>query len=295
MVIFYKVIKELLVSILILLTSTYIMFVLLGQFTYKNTTQGIQKYSFNDINDEYFSWTIYLITKGEFPNQTKSIRDVNSIISQGFSRTFSIVAGSIVVISLVFIPVGFVSGYKKLKLSKLFSTALFIISSVPVFLLSIFIRPFWVNNFGQIGLGQSNDLFLRIGYFSIPVIILSIGDGLGGEIIKHVEDSVSSIEKEKYILAASARNAKIIPHLLKNSIIPIFSILSSRITILLGGALIVEYIFFSEGITKAALQALQDKDWNVIIAIAFIFSVIIVFMNFLNKFLSIIIDPRLRS
>ena len=137
MVVFYKVIKELLVSILILLTSVYIMFLLLGQFTYKNTSEGIRSYSFNDINKEFFLWTTYFITTGEFPNQTNSVRDVNSIIRQGFSRTFVIVAGSIVVVLLIFIPLGFISGYKKLKLSGILSRTVFVISSVPVFLLSI--------------------------------------------------------------------------------------------------------------------------------------------------------------
>jgi peptide/nickel transport system permease protein len=292
-----KVIRECLLAALILAGTTFTIYLLLGRTIYEEVTPGERKNpGIAVIAADYSSWVKNAVTRGYLGHSSSSNREVSEIISHGFKQTFVLVIGSLLVSLLIAVPLGTYAAFRpaSMRVRSLMQTSYFV-SAIPVFLFAVFIRPFWVQHFGILDWSADISLFRIIGHFGIPILILGIADGVAGEMTKHVRESVGNILRENYIRAALARDASILKHIFFNALIPLSTITGSRFAYALGGALIVEYIFFSRGLSVIALDALKYRDPYVLLAVGMIFAVLIVVVNLLNRLLAIAVDPRVRE
>jgi len=291
------ILKEILVALLVLLGTTFTIYLLLGQLIYEIDYEGVRTTpSFFTLAANYGEWVSGAVLKGDLGHSTTVNRDVGEIIGEGFRQTFLLVIGSIIVSIFIAIPLGVIAALRANTLFvRFFIPATYLFSALPVFLLAIFIRPFWVQHFGILDWYADISWFRLAGYFGIPIIILGIADGVIGEMIKHIREVLSGLMRENYIRAAIARSANVTKHLVKNALLPVFTIVTSRFSYALGGALIVEYIFFSQGISIVALDALKYRDPHVLLAIGMIFSLLIVIANIANRILTVAVDPRTRE
>jgi peptide/nickel transport system permease protein len=292
-----KLIKEIVVAILILFGTTFTIYLLLGQTIYDTEIPGESGgSSIVRITGDYAAWVRDAVSTGYLGHSSTTNLDVGEIISGGFRQTFILVIGSLIVSILIAVPFGLYAALRPdSRFNRLFLPGVYLFSALPVFLLALFIRPFWVQHFGILDWTEAVPLFRLIGFFGIPILILGIADGVAGEMIKHVREVMTSIVRENYIRAVLARDANVWKHLFKSALVPVFTIITSRFSYALGGALIVEYIFFSRGISVVALDALKYRDPYVLLAIGMIFSVLIVCANVLNRFLLYAVDPRTRT
>jgi peptide/nickel transport system permease protein len=289
------ILKEICIALLILIGTTFTIYLLLGQLVYEHHEGVRTTPSFFSLTTDYGEWVTGAVLRGDLGHSATTNLDVSDIIGTGFRQTLILVVGSLVVSILIAIPLGVAAAIRTNTLFvRFFIPATYLFSALPVFLLAIFIRPFWVQSFGILDWYAEIPLSRIIGYYGIPIIILGIADGVVGEMIKHVREVVGGIVRENFIRAAIARGAGVSKHILKNTLLPLFTIITSRFSYALGGALIVEYIFFSQGISIVALDALKYRDPNVLLAIAMIFSLLIVIANIVNRVLTVIIDPRTR-
>lgn len=101
-----------------------------------------------------------------------------------------------------------------------------------------------------------------------------------------------------YILLAKAKGISegrlIVRHGLRNAIIPVITVLGPLIVSLMTGSLVVEKIFAIPGIGSLFVSAVQVNDYNVVIAVAFIYSVMFIAVMLAVDILYGIIDPRIR-
>lgn len=101
-----------------------------------------------------------------------------------------------------------------------------------------------------------------------------------------------------YMLLAESKGisgpALIFRHALRNALIPIITVLAPLIVGLMTGSLVVEKIFSIPGIGSLLVTAIQSNDYNVIIALAFIYSAMYIFIMLAVDILYGIIDPRIR-
>ena len=86
----------------------------------------------------------------------------------------------------------------------------------------------------------------------------------------------------------------IVKHQLRNALIPIITVLAPLIVGLMTGSLVIEKIFSIPGIGSLLVTAIQSNDYNVIIAIAFIYSAMYIGIMLVVDILYGIIDPRIR-
>jgi oligopeptide transport system permease protein len=86
----------------------------------------------------------------------------------------------------------------------------------------------------------------------------------------------------------------ILRHQLRNALIPIITVLAPLIVSLMTGSLVIEKIFSIPGIGSLLVTAIQSNDYNVIIAIAFIYSAMYIGIMLVVDILYGIIDPRIR-
>ncbi len=101
-----------------------------------------------------------------------------------------------------------------------------------------------------------------------------------------------------YILLARAkgiRETKIISrHSLRNSMIPVITVLGPLVVTLMTGSLVVEKIFAIPGLGSLFVKAIQVNDYNLVIAIAFIYSLMFIVVMLIIDLLYGVIDPRIR-
>lgn len=101
-----------------------------------------------------------------------------------------------------------------------------------------------------------------------------------------------------YILLAESKGISgvhlILRHQLTNALIPIITVLAPLIVGLMTGSLVIEKIFSIPGIGSLLVTAIQSNDYNVIIALAFIYSAMYIGIMLVVDILYGVIDPRIR-
>ncbi len=291
-----KVVRELLLALLILAGTTFTIYLLLGRTMYQETPAGMRETpGIGVIAADYASWVANAVLKGDLGYSASSSREVAEIVSQGFRQTFALVILSLIVSLSIALPLGTYAAFRPGAFAaRTLMQSSYIFSAIPVFLFAVFIRPFWVQQFGILDWEADLSFFRLAGYYGIPIVILGIADGTAGEMSKHIRENVGGILRENYIRSAIAREAPVLKHVFVNAIVPLVTISTSRFAFALGGALIIEYIFFSHGVSVVALDALKYRDPYVLLAVGMIFAALIVVSNFINRFIALVVDPRVR-
>ena len=101
-----------------------------------------------------------------------------------------------------------------------------------------------------------------------------------------------------YVRTARAKGlrerAVFLSHVLKNTLIPLVTLISLDLGALLGGAIIVETVFGWPGLGRLIIQAISQRDFPVIQAATLYIALAIVIINFLVDMLYMVLDPRIR-
>jgi ABC-type dipeptide/oligopeptide/nickel transport system permease component len=135
-------------------------------------------------------------------------------------------------------------------------------------------------------------------YFILPIFLLSIFNGTLGEIIRHIRGELEEILKKEYMQAVRARGLgrlKYWWHALRNVLAPSIGLVTSNLTLLLGGAVVLEYVFILRGIGYQAWESAGKRDTPVILGITVILVFCVVVIRFLSDLFCYIIDPRFQS
>jgi microcin C transport system permease protein len=103
--------------------------------------------------------------------------------------------------------------------------------------------------------------------------------------------------KKDYIRTARAKGVSeekvYLKHALRNALIPIATGIGGFLSVFFTGALLLESIFQLDGIGLLGYKSILQRDYNVIMGIIFIQSVLLLIGNLLSDFAYVIVDPRI--
>lgn len=126
--------------------------------------------------------------------------------------------------------------------------------------------------------------------------VLALGSAAG--VMRLTRSSLLEVMRQDYMRTARAKGltqqAVIIRHGLKNSMIPVVTVLGLQVSGLLGGAIIVEQIFTLPGLGLFTLQALLAKDYDVVQTMTLYAGATVVLLNLLVDVSYAWLDPRIR-
>jgi peptide/nickel transport system permease protein len=213
------------------------------------------------------------------------------VVEEIFERlpaTLLLMSVSFFLILLISIPVGVMSAVKKGSVfDNLFTVLSFIFMSIPSFWLAlIFMLVFslkleWVPPFGNLVL---------------PCAVMVIS-GLAG-ITRYQRASMLEVLGQEYIKVARAKGLPeyivIFKHALRNSLIPIVTLLGLSLPDLFGGAFIIETIFAWPGMGRLGVSAVFSRNYPVIMGITVFTAALIVLCNLLADIGYAVVDPRIR-
>ena len=114
-----------------------------------------------------------------------------------------------------------------------------------------------------------------------------------------VRASMLDVLSKDYIRTARAKGQRerwvVLRHALRNSLMAPMTIIGMQVGYLMGGAIIVEVIFFFPGMGRLLLEAGIDQDYSVVQGVALVSAVAFILVNVLVDFLYMLIDPRIRD
>jgi len=130
----------------------------------------------------------------------------------------------------------------------------------------------------------------------LPTIALSLF--VVATIARFLRGEMIEVLKSDYVLLAESKGVPyaklILKHGFRNAMIPVITVLTPLVVGLMTGSLVIEKIFSIPGLGSLLITAIQVNDYNVIIAIAFIYSVLFISIILIVDILYGVIDPRIR-
>lgn len=134
-------------------------------------------------------------------------------------------------------------------------------------------------------------------YLVLPTIVL--GANLMASVARYTRSSMLDALGQDYIRTARAKGlrdrAVILSHALRNSLLPVITLLGIQIPFLLGGSIAVESIFALPGIGRLALDSVVVRDYPVILTINVMIAVLVLVGNLISDLAYGLADPRIRA
>jgi peptide/nickel transport system permease protein len=136
----------------------------------------------------------------------------------------------------------------------------------------------------------------RLRHLALPLVTLTL-IGLGGT-ARLSRAAMRELRDAPFMVSARARGLSesrvVFRHQLRNALVPIVTLLGLALPALFSGAVFVEAIFAWPGVGQVLVQAVQARDYPVVIAAATVSAVLVVTGNLLAEFLATLADPRTR-
>ncbi len=136
----------------------------------------------------------------------------------------------------------------------------------------------------------------QVRQMAMPVAVLGLFNA--AQISRYMRASMLENLNLDYVRTARAKGMKervvILVHVLRNSLIPVVTVIAIGIPATLAGAIITEQIFRINGIGALLITGIQGADIPLVQTITFIFAVLIVFFNLIADLIYGILDPRIR-
>ncbi len=160
----------------------------------------------------------------------------------------------------------------------------------------------WLPAFGAVGLdaeflGGVQRVVDRLRHLALPLATLTL-IGLGAD-ARFTRATMRELAFAPFLLSARARGLTerrvVIRHQFRSALIPIVTLLGLSLPAVFSGAVFVEAIFAWPGVGQVLVQAVQARDYPVVMAAATISAVLVVAGNLLAEMLVAVVDPRVRD
>jgi peptide/nickel transport system permease protein len=212
--------------------------------------------------------------------------------------------GSALVIAIV---VGIVTGVigavrRNSAIDLSFSVFALVGISSPAFLsaligLYIFaVRFGWAPSGGMLTPGTEFSIGDLLRHLILPALLLSIAQA--ALIMRYMRSSLLEVLNQDYVRTARAKGVKelwvIAKHALRNALLPVVTVIGSTIGLAIGGAIFIESVFNWPGMGLLLVDAVQTRDYPVIMGATLIIGACVIVVNLLTDITYAVIDPRIK-
>lgn len=235
--------------------------------------------------------------------QTRS--PVMELIMQRMPQTLWVVGTSYIVGILIAVPLGVVSAYKQYSWFDQIGTFISMIGfSVPTFFTGVLFIVIFAVNLGWFPSVYDTTLEVtdwasftqQFRQMIMPVMVLGLFNA--SQISRYMRASMLDNLNQDYVRTARAKglgeSVVVLVHVLRNSMIPVVTVIALNVPAVFGGAIITEQVFKVNGIGQLLIIAIQAGDVPVVQTVSFIFAVLIVLFNLIADILYGVLDPRIR-
>ena len=230
---------------------------------------------------------------------------VVDLIVERLPQTLWVVGLSYVVGILIALPIGVVSAYKQYSWFDQIGAFVSMVGfSVPTFftgLLAILLFSVTLNWLPSIydttlEVTDLSSFWAQIKQLLMPVLVLAFYNA--AQLSRFMRSAMLDNLNLDYVRTARAKGLRervvLLVHVLRNSMIPVVTMIALGVPTIFGGAIITEQIFRVNGLGQLLIVAIQGADIPLVQTLTFLFAVLIVLFNLVADVLYGLLDPRIR-
>ena len=250
--------------------------------------------------EQYFRWVLGVMT-GDLGYSFVSNVSVSEEFAARLPVTGTIALLTIVITLLIGIPLGFLAA---LRSEGSAGAAGRLVSALGISLPEFLLAGLVVFTVSTLGLGLSVGQFAAFAtdpgrFFAslvLPVVVLSIG--CVAVVARNTRDAVMNVLVEPHVQAAVARGETpgfiVRHHVLRNAAAPILTIVGALVAVLLGGTVIVEFVFNIPGMGSYLQTALGRRDYSIVQSAVLLAAMVFIVASLIVDLIANALDPRLR-
>ncbi len=230
---------------------------------------------------------------------------VMDIIVQRLPQTLWVVGSAYVVGVLIAIPIGIISAVRQYSVFDQIGTFISMVGfSVPTFFTGVLLIVVFSVNLGwfpsiydtQLRVTDWDSFLRQVRQMALPVFVLALFNA--AQISRYMRASMLDNLSQDYVRTARAKGMEertvILRHVLRNSMIPVVTVIALGVPSVFGGAIITEQVFKVNGLGQLLITAIHANDLPMVQTLTFIFAVLIVLFNLIADVLYGVLDPRIR-
>ncbi|HEY9411228.1 MAG TPA: ABC transporter permease [Jiangellaceae bacterium] len=247
---------------------------------------------------QYARWFADAIT-GNLGESFVAKRPVTEVLFERMGPTVLLMSTSLALALLIAIPLGTVAAIRRNTSVDYSAAALSLgVISVPSFFLGITaiyifsLQLGWLPSAGMSSPGGGGgDVLVHL---IMPAAILGLAGA--GPLTRYVRGSLIDELSADYVRTAEAKGASrqrvVTQHALRNSLIPLITIVMINIPQMLAGAVVLEQVFAWPGMGQLAVRAVQSQDYPVVVGFALYVAALVLVCNLIADVAYAVVDPR---
>jgi peptide/nickel transport system permease protein len=262
----------------------------------------------------YLRW-IGSLLRGDLGYSYSFGAPVVTVIGSVLPNTLLLAGLSLVLAFLSGVTVGVYQAFRRGTVADgVLSTLVLLLYSVPSFWLGILLilvfswgaanvwdLPFFLPASGAASVGAEympagEWLLDRLAHLVLPTATLTLA--LAAGVARYARNATLEVLEKEYVLAARARGLParvvVVRHVLPNALLPLITVFGLYLPVLFSGAVFVETVFAWPGMGLLMVDAVQARDYPLILGGGFLFGVVVVAGNLLADLLYALADPRVR-
>ncbi|MGX8795316.1 ABC transporter permease [Fusibacter sp. JL298sf-3] len=240
------------------------------------------------------------IVKGDFGKSYHYNQPVMSLILERFPNTVILTVISLVIATVVAIPIGILSATRQYSIFDYIAMVFALVGvSMPIFWLGLMLVLVFSVNLGWLpsfGMGSfENGLWDVVSHLILPCICLATIPA--ATFARITRSSMLEVLGQDYMKALKAKGLKdravIWRHGLKNALPPIVTVMGLQISVSLAGAILTETIFSWPGMGRMIFDAIENRDYALIQGAVLFIAFIFVFVNLIVDVVYLTINPKI--
>ncbi len=255
---------------------------------------------------QYAAW-LGRFARGDWGTSIATGRPVRTMLGEAWPATVCLVGLSLVLSYLLGIAVGVVQAARGGTLDTALSVATVTLFALPGYWLGLMLvmlftyRLRWLPAFGAAGfdadfLPPAARVADRLRHLALPLATLTLV-GVGGT-ARFVRGAMLDVAGAPFVTVARSKGLSesrvTVRHVLRNALIPVLTLLGLSLPTLFSGAVFIEAIFAWPGVGRVLVEAVQARDYPVVMAATAVSAVLVVLGNLLAEVLVSWADPRVR-
>ncbi len=249
---------------------------------------------------QYLDWLSHAL-RGDLGEALWSRRPVRELIFDRVPLSLQMILMAMGIGVVLAIPLGVISAVKQDTpidyAARFFSIAGlsipdFWLGTMTLLVLSLYIG--WLPEFGWYPPWEDPSRNLQALVFPAAII----GYRLSAVSARMTRSAMLEVMREDYVRTARAKGLRertvIVKHALRNSLIPVLTIMGSQISFLFGGTVIMESIFTLPGMGRLTFDAVVNRDYPVVQGTVMMMALVFIFVNLVVDLTYAMVDPRIR-
>lgn len=305
------------VMIMVSIFSFSIIYFAPGDPLYMYTTPSASNYKLSDeqldsmreslglngnVVEQYTSWAKKTL-QGNWGLSVSNHQSVKKQVLEKLPNTILLMGFALILSIIIAIPLGLIAGlYKNSWIDNIISGISYLGISLPAFWFGIILIIVFSLKLGLLpssGMRTMgvNSVLDVIKHGILPVIVLSVNNM--AVFVRYIRSNTINQLEEDYVITAISKGISkkqiLFKHILKNSLLPIITIVGMNFGKLVTGSFIVESVFGWPGIGTLGMTAINNRDYPMIMGITMLSCVILLLGNFLADIFYSIADPRIKQ